>query len=215
MRFAFLLACLLSVAAPFGAAAQEPGDEPAPQPPPGIEAAQEATLLPGDALEIRIWREPDLSGSFPVDPSGAVTLPMLGRLQVAHIPLAELREMLLELYAVELRNPSIEVIPLRRIYVLGEVNRPGLQALDPTMTLAGAVAMAGGASPVGDLRKLRIMRDGEVYLERVGAEQDLMSVDIRSGDQIFVERRGWFDRHSTFVVSATIGLAGIIVQLLR
>jgi protein involved in polysaccharide export with SLBB domain len=101
------------------------------------------------------------------------------------------------------------------VYVLGEVTRPGLLALDPTMTLAGAVALAGGANREGDLSKLRIMRDGQVLMDSAGPEADLMSVDIRSGDQIFVDRRGWFDRNSTFIVSATIGIAGIIVQLLR
>jgi hypothetical protein len=83
------------------------------------------------------------------------------------------------------------------------------------MTLAGAVALAGGANREGDLSKLRIMRDGQVLMDSAGPEADLMSVDIRSGDQIFVDRRGWFDRNSTFIVSATIGIAGIIVQLLR
>lgn len=208
----FALALVLAAPPALAAQADAPERRAVPVP---LEAIADATLLPGDALEIRIWREPDLSGTFLVDPEGAVTLPLLGRQRVVDLPLAELREMLLELYRVELRNPSIEITPLRRIYVLGEVNRPGLLALDPTVTLAGAVAMAGGANPTGDLRKLRIMRDGEVHRDQVGPEQDLMSVDIRSGDQIFVERRGWFDRHSTFVVSATIGVASIIVQLLR
>jgi polysaccharide export outer membrane protein len=166
-------------------------------------------------LDIQIWREPDLSGMFLVDPEGFVTLPLLGRVHVADLPLRELRDELVGRYAVELRNPSISITPRRRVYVLGEVTRPGLLALDPTMTLAGAVALAGGANREGDLSKLRIMRDGQVLMDSAGPEADLMSVDIRSGDQIFVDRRGWFDRNSTFIVSATIGIAGIIVQLLR
>jgi protein involved in polysaccharide export with SLBB domain len=174
-----------------------------------------ARLLPGDDLDIQIWREPDLSGTFLVDGEGFVTLPLLGRVQVAARPLSELREDLVGRYAVELRNPSISITPRRRVYVLGEVTRPGLLALDPTMTLAGAVALAGGANREGDLSNLRIMRNGEVFLDGAGPGADLLSVDIRSGDQIYVDRRGWFDRNSTFIVSATIGIAGIVVQLLR
>lgn len=183
------------------------------QAPPGD--SENARLLPGDDLEIQIWREPDLSGTFLVDGDGFVTLPLLGRVQVAAQPLSELRDDLVARYAVELRNPSIAITPRRRVYVLGEVTRPGLLALDPTMTLAGAVALAGGASREGDLSNLRIMRNGEVVMERVGPGVDLLSIDIRSGDQVYVDRRGWFDRNSTFIVSATIGLAGIVVQLLR
>lgn len=177
--------------------------------------ADAVTLLPGDALEVGIWREEELSGEFIVDEEGVVTLPLLGRIQVTGIPVEELERRLLERYAVELRNPSISIRPLRRVYVLGEVNQPGLLGVDPTVTLAGAVAMAGGANLQGDLKKLRVMRDGEMILEDPGPEMDLVTVDIRSGDQIFVERRSWFERNSTFLVSATIGAAGIIVQLLR
>ena len=176
--------------------------------------ARVVTLLPGDALQVRIWRELDLSGTFIVDETGTVTLPLLGRIAVTGIPIAELRQELLDQYGVELRNPSIDITPLRRVYVLGEVNQPGLLAVDPTVTLAGAVALAGGASPIGDLAKLRIMREGLLLLGDVGPETDLLSVGIRSGDQIFVERRAWLDRNSTFLVSATISVASIVVALL-
>ena len=174
-----------------------------------------AVLRPGDALQVEIWREEELSGEFIVDEDGIVTLPLLGRITVTDVPARELEAELLERYERELRNPSIEITPLRRVYVLGEVNEPGLFAVDPTVTLAGAVAMAGGANMQGDLKRLRIMRDGERLQDDVGPDRDLLSVDIRSGDQIFVDRRGWTDRNSAFLVSATIGIASILIQLLR
>lgn len=174
-----------------------------------------ATLLPGDVLQVQIWREPDLSGRFVVNEDGIVTLPLVGRMNVTGVPIPEVRDRIIAKFDRELRNPSITITPLRRIYVLGEVNRPGLLELDPTVTLAGAVAMAGGTNFEGDLRKLRVMRDGRVLFEEVGPEVDLVSIDIRSGDQIFVDRRPWAERHSTFLVSATLGLTSIIVTLLR
>ncbi|MSR22643.1 MAG: hypothetical protein EXR92_03730 [Gemmatimonadetes bacterium] len=181
-------------------------------PPP---AAASATLRPGDVIGVEIWQEEDLSGEFIVDEAGIVTLPLLGRVPVTGIPIRDLPMTLIEAYHVELRNPSIVITPLRRIYVLGYVNEPGLLAVDPTVTLAGAVALAGGPSAEGDPLKLRVMRDGRTLFTKVGPDQDLLSIDIRSGDQIFVDRRGWFDRNSSFMVSATVGLAGIIVTLLR
>jgi protein involved in polysaccharide export with SLBB domain len=187
-----------------GLSAQVPSGQPGPP-----------SLLPGDALALQIWREPDLSGRFIVDEDGIVTLPLLGRIHVTGIPIPQLRDQLIEGFERQLRNPAITVIPLRRIYVLGEVNRPGLLEVDPTVTLAGAVALAGGANWEGDLRRLRIMRDGVVLAREIGPEADLLSMDIRSGDQIFVGRRRWIERHSTFLVSATIGVASIIVTLLR
>lgn len=197
---------VLLLARPLSGEAQEaiPGGDP------------EATVLrAGDILQIRIWREPDLSGDFLVDETGTVTFPMLGDRGVAGVPIGELRDSLLTAYGRELRNPSIVIIPLRRVYVLGEVNAPGLKPVDPTVSLAGVVALAGGANPQGDLKKIRIIRNGVVLLDAISAEASLSDIDIRSGDQIFVGRRSWFDRNSTFVVSALLSITSIAISLVR
>jgi protein involved in polysaccharide export with SLBB domain len=173
------------------------------------------TLMPGDALQITVWREADLSGEFIVAEDGTVTLPLLGRRTVAGVSLTDLQSQLLTAYGEQLRNPSVVITPLRRVYVLGEVHRPGLQSVDPTVSLAGVIALAGGANAQGDLRRIRIVRDGEVIAQRMGATQALSTIDVRSGDQIFVERRSWFDRNSTFVVSALLSGASIVIALMR
>lgn len=172
-------------------------------------------LRAGDLLQVRIWREPDLSGDIFVDETGVATFPMLGERHVAGVPFGELRDSLLSDYARELRNPSIVIVPLRRVYVLGEVNVPGLKSVDPTVSLAGVVALAGGANPQGDLRKIRIIRDGLVLFDEIAADRALSEIDLRSGDQIFVGRRSWFDRNSTFVVSALLSITSIAISLVR
>lgn len=186
---------------------------------PGVLGAQQPVsydtlqLRPGDVISALVWREPDLSGQFIVDPTGSVVIPMLGQRQVAGRSWNEVREELLTDYARELRNPSIELTPLRRVFVMGEVNNPGMYTLDPAISLAGAVAMAGGASPQGELRKIRVLRDGTAVLDGVAVETRLAQVGVRSGDQILVGRRGWFERNSTFLVSALLSITSIVVTL--
>ncbi len=155
-----------------------------------------------------------MSGDFLVDELGIVTLPLLGKINVTQIPLATLRDTLIAAYSVQLRNPTITVTPLRRVFVLGEVTKPGLYAADPTVTLAGVIALAGGASPGGDLRRIRVVRDGSVITSRVTANSMLGMTDIRSNDQIFVDRRGWVDRNSAFLASGVVSLATIVITLL-
>jgi protein involved in polysaccharide export with SLBB domain len=199
-----LLTLLLVVPAPgWSQSAPQPG------------GGRDVTLMPGDIVRIEIWREEDLSGDFQVAPDGTVTLPLLGRQSVVGLPLDRFRDTLLEQYRVELRNPSITITPLRRVHVLGEVNQPGLYPIDPTLSLAGAVALAGGATPSGDLGKIRVVRGGEVLRLRVGPGATLESADVRSGDQIFVERRSWFERNSTFVVSALLSVTSLAITILR
>lgn len=177
-------------------------------------AQQQATLRPGDAVRVEIWREEDLSGEFAVALDGTVTLPLLGRQRLVDIPLEMLRDTLTTQYRVHLRNPSINITPIRRVTVLGEVQKPGLYGADPTLALAGLVALAGGATPDGSLDRIRIVRDGQVLRERVGAGETLTTADVRSGDQIIVDQKSWFARNSTFVVSTILTLGGIITSII-
>lgn len=170
-------------------------------------------LAPGDMLRIAVWREPDMSGDFLVDELGIVTLPLLGKINVRTIPLANLRDTLIAAYSVQLRNPTVTITPLRRVFVLGEVTKPGPYAADPTITLAGVIALAGGATPGGDLRRIRVLRDGAVMATRVTAGSTLAMTDIRSNDQIFVDRRGWLDRNSTLLASAVVSVTTIVLTL--
>jgi protein involved in polysaccharide export with SLBB domain len=201
-----ILATLLLAFAAAPLVAQQTGNAPPTSSP---------VLRAGDLLKIEIWREEDLSGEFLIDETGSVTLPLLGDREVAGLTVRAVRDTLIAAYRIELRNPSISVTPLRRVYVLGEVNDPGLHPVDPTVSLAGAIALAGGANQNGDIRRIRVIRDSEVILSGVAAESALSAVDIRSGDQIFVGRRSWFERNSPFLVSASIGAASILFSLLR
>jgi protein involved in polysaccharide export with SLBB domain len=173
------------------------------------------SLQPGDMIRVDIWREPDLSGTFPVNDRGVVTLPLLGRTEVVNLALDELQDRLIEAYQVHLRNPSINITPLRRINILGEVGRPGLYEVDPTVSLAGVIGLAGGVTPAGDMDRIRIIRGGEVLYERVGAASTVNAADVRSGDQIVVLQRSWFERNSTFVVSLVLSVTSIVLGLLN
>ena len=175
----------------------------------------ELFLVPGDIVRVMIWREGDLSGDFQVDQDGKIVLPLLGELEVDNKAWDAVRDQLLEGYRRDLRNPSIELTPFRSVYVLGEVNLPGRYNVHPTNdNLAGAVSLAGGATPSGDIRKMRIVRDGVIILDRIAGEQALAELGIKSGDQVFIGRRGWFDRNSTFLASGILSIASIVVAIL-
>jgi protein involved in polysaccharide export with SLBB domain len=201
--------CLIGLSSPAHAQQAEQASSPP------TTASAVTTLRPGDLLRVSIWREQDLSGEFLVNERGVVTLPMLGDQSVTGIAVDQLRDALIAAYREQLRNPSITITPLRRVNVLGEVGKPGLYPVDPTISLAGAIAMAGGATPTGDLNRIRIIRDGQVLHERVAAAESLTAADVRSGDQIVVDRRGWFDRNSTFLVSAILSVTSIVISLSR
>ena len=181
----------------------------------GVSDPGELFLVPGDILRVEIWREEDLTGDFQVDLDGKVVLPLLGELRVDNKEWDAVRDQLLQGYRRELRNPSIELTPFRRVYVLGEVNLPGGYNVHPTNdNLAGAVSLAGGVTSDGDVTKMRIVRDGVMILDGIVGEESLAGLGIRSGDQLFVGRRGWFDRNSTFLISAMLSVTSVLVTIL-
>ena len=188
---------------------------PAPAQTQSVQDPEELFLMPGDILRVAVWRELDISGDFQVDQDGTLVLPLLGKLLVTDRAWNIVKDDLMQDYLRDLRNPSIELTPFRNVYVLGEVNLPGRYNVHPTDdNLAGAVSLASGVTSDGDVTNMRIVRDGVIILDGIAGEQRLSELGIRSGDQLFIGRRGWLDRNSTFIASAVLSITGIVVAIL-
>lgn len=186
---------LLAVAS-VAAAAACAGNPPPARPPASLaDSPPVVGLLPGDAIRVSIWREADLSGEFTVGTEGVVVLPLLGERRVSGVEPGELERRLRDEYGEFLENPSIEVTALRRIAILGEVELPGLYPVDATVTLADALALAGGVTPEGDPGDVRLVRDGQVT--RLDIDRGMLAepLVLHSGDRILVGRRSWLDRN--------------------
>lgn len=115
-------------------------------------AAQSYQLESGDIVEIWTPQEPSLNRSVVVRPDGAISLPLVGHLQVRGFTLEELEKAIvdkletfyqsrIELVAILAPPPEPEP-PM--IYVAGDVNTPGAYRYRPGMTVLHAVSVAGG-----------------------------------------------------------------------
>lgn len=176
----------------------------------GDAEAGDIGILPGDRVRIQIWREPELSGTFHVDERGDIVLPKLGPVPVSGLGPAQARERIQDRYSAFLRNPSVEVIVLRRIGVHGEVKAPTLYWLDVTMSVRDAIAVAGGITPSGNPEDISIVRDGRTVELEGGETAALVASGLRSGDQIVVARRSWIALNAPYVISSGISLLGIL-----
>ena len=172
-------------------------------------------LRPGDVVRLSIWREPDFSGEFTVDRSGVVVFPRLGEIRVVDLGPAELEKTLQEQYRRYLINPSIEVTILRRVNVMGAVQRPGLYPVDPTVTIADVLALAGGSTAIGDPSRIRLIRDGETISTSLGGDTRIGESPIRSGDQIVVPERNWITRNAGVVAASISAVVTLIVAFSR
>lgn len=165
-------------------------------------------LRPGDVVRLRIWREPDLSGDFMVDETGVATLPKVGPVQVSGRSVDSLKVDLLAIYRRYVSQPSIEITPLRRVQVTGAVRTPGLYTVDPTMTIADAIALAGGVTPDGRRDRVVLIRGSEAINARLA--QPAGRPPLRSGDALYVPQRSWLARNPGMVIAAVSATASVV-----
>lgn len=173
-------------------------------------------MSPGDVVRLRIWREPDLSGDFPVAVDGRVTFPKVGVIDASGMSPDTLRSRLIARYAEFLKNPSLEIVLLRRVKIVGAVRVPGLYTVDPTMTIGDAIALAGGASPDGRKHEVELLRSGRRVAVLRSRGDRIGDVRLRSGDELFVPERSWISRNPGIVASTiTAGVSLMIAVFLR
>ena len=178
-------------------------------------AQRDIALQPGDKVQLKFWREPDLSGEFVVASDGAVVFPKIGRVVVAAISTDSLRAVLVDRYSVSIRSPAIEVIALRRVRVGGEVRNPGFYFADPTVTVSGAVALAGGLTSDARRSRVDLVRAGTNSRIALSDGVALADVPLQSGDQVIVPQRSWLSRNTALVASGLTAFALVIAAAIR
>lgn len=168
---------------------------------------------PGDLLRLEVWREPELSGEFPIDESGEVVLPRLGPMRVTDDTPAELKARIVAAYERFLTHSSIDVVLLRRIQVLGAVRNPGLYPVDATMRVSDALALAGGATTEGRPDRVELVRNGERIQGRLTLDAPLAATPMRSGDQLIVPERTWLSRNTGIIAAAMTASVSLFIAL--
>ena len=183
---------------------------PAPQdPPPAV-----AGVRPGDVVQVKVWREQDYSGDFNVDARGIVTVPLLGPMTVKGRSAEWVSDSLRRAYSQYLKNPSIEITVLRRIAVSGEVAKPGLYPADATISIGELIALAGGVTPMGNQKRVELLRDGRIIISGLGPGTVLQNSAVQSGDQVFVPQRSWFSRNGGAFLYGGISVASAVIVAL-
>ncbi len=167
-------------------------------------------LRPGDVLEIRVWGRDEFSGKFQVDENWRIQYPVLGEISIENLTVNQVRERVRAGLEQIFRSPFVTVTPLFRMAVLGEVKASGLYTVDPTLSVLDVVALAGGPTPDGNIKKIRLLRSGQEI--RLDFEREtlrgrtLSEIGVRSGDEIVVPRK-WFTRSDFLVVAALLQVA--------
>ncbi len=128
-----------------------------------LEAAPEYRIEPGDILDIKFFYSADLNENVTVRPDGRISLQLVDDVEAAGLTPSELDESLTGLYKKKLPDrPDVSVIVKgfgdQRVYVAGEVQRPGELGLKNHMTVFQAVASAGGLKDTAGAGAVLVVR---------------------------------------------------------
>jgi len=151
-----------------------------------------------DVLDISVWKEPDLSRTVPVRPDGKISLPLLNDVQAAGLTPPQLATAITTSLNKFVTSPQVTVIVTQinsqRVYLLGEVARPGAYTLIPGMTILQALSNAGGFSSYANPKKIYLLRqeNGKQqklffnYKEVIEGKRTDQNVLLKTGDTIVV-----------------------------
>ena len=153
---------------------------------------------PADDLDIRVWKNPELSITAPVRPDGMISVPLLDDVRAAGLTTAELKELITRELKEYVAAPDVTVVVVstasKRAYVIGAVNRNGPISLSVDTRVTDGIAAAGGFSPFANKRNIRIIRktdEGEVeygfnYSSYIAGKAPGTNMVLHSGDTVVV-----------------------------
>lgn len=155
-------------------------------------------VLPGDVLQVSVWKEPDLQLDLLVRPDGAISFPLAGEISTKNKSVSDLQAELTRRLTRYITDPVVTVsvteVLGNKIYVIGQVNNPGAFVVNPQVDVLQALSMAGGTTPFADLDNIRILRRNESiqsalsfnYKEVIRGRNLAQNVMLRSGDVVVV-----------------------------
>ncbi|MEQ1802486.1 MAG: polysaccharide biosynthesis/export family protein [Gammaproteobacteria bacterium] len=158
-------------------------DDPSPAAP-AATAAGGYGVNPGDILEISVWKEVDLQKQVMVRPDGFFSFPLTGDIRAEGRTVEDVRQDVANRVGRFVPEPVVSVAIMEprgsKVYVIGQVNRPGEYPVNRFVDIVQAISMAGGFTPFAQLDNIKVLR-------REGAKQSAIPFsygDIAAGKRL-------------------------------
>jgi len=160
-------------------------------------AASSTTLGPGDLIEVRVFEEADLSGPYRVAPGGTIDFPLCGKLKIAGLNTSATADALTRCLGEKyLKHPQVSVLlreyNSKKIFVFGEVQKPGTFPYEEDMSIIQAITMAGGFTKVASKNDIAVTRQVEgretkirVPVADIGTGRE-KNFRLQPGDIVFI-----------------------------
>jgi polysaccharide export outer membrane protein len=151
-----------------------------------------------DVLYIHVWREETVTKTVSVRMDGMISIPLVDEIQAAGLTPLQLKEKLTERLKQFIENPNVTVVVMEansfKVYISGQISKPGIYRLRSDTTLAQIISIAGGLNEWANQKKIIIIRkeNGKekrftINYKKIVKGEDLDSnIILKSGDTIIV-----------------------------
>ena len=164
----------------------------------GITPTSDYVIGPGDVVGVVFWRETDMSVEVIVRPDGRISVPLLNDVEAVGLTPEELRQRLMTAAQRVVQDPNVSVvikqINSRRVFITGQVGKPGPYPLLATMNVLQLISTAGGLLEYADEKNIVIMRTekGQTtnfkfnYKDVATGKNLKQNIELRPGDTVVV-----------------------------
>jgi protein involved in polysaccharide export with SLBB domain len=164
---------------------------------PAAAATSTTTLGPGDLIDVRVFEEADLSGPYRVATGGTIDFPLCGKIRVQGLNTSTTSDLLTKCLGEKyLKHPQVSVLlreyNSKKIFVFGEVQKPGTFPYEEDMSIIQAITMAGGFTKVASKNDIGVTRqvDGKetkirVPVADIGSGRE-KNFKLQPGDIVYV-----------------------------
>jgi polysaccharide export outer membrane protein len=139
------------------------------------------TLGAGDLVDVRVYQEPEHSGVWAVSPEGTIDYPLCGKIHLAGLTSGTAADALRQCLARYLRHPDVSVAireyNSKKVFVFGEVQKPGTFTYVEGMTIIEAITLAGGLTKLASPNGTHVARQAEGQQQKIRVPVK----DIRDG----------------------------------
>lgn len=146
---------------------------------------------PEDALDIAVWKNPDLSRTVSVRPDGMISLPLLNDIQAAGLTPLELRDVLVGKLKEYMPAPEVSVVVTDvksfKVSVIGEVGQPGRLELRSRTTVLDALASSGGFKEFAKRDRVVVLRPSGNSMKRIPFDYDKVTDEGGEAGNFFLQ----------------------------
>jgi polysaccharide export outer membrane protein len=160
--------------------------------------AADYKLHAGDSITVSVWKELELQRKVIIRPDGRFSFPLAGEVQAAGRSADQIRQdiesKLMKYIPEAVVAVMVEDVSGNRIYVIGQVTKPGMYVMNPELTVLQALSLAGGGTPFAKLDNISIIRGKGTTQKTLSFRYDQViegkalqqNITLESGDVVLV-----------------------------